>query len=216
MKKFLFILFVIPAIIFSCQKEAVDLGDVLDDLELKSDDDSKDGEGKGNACFEIQFPLTVIMPDHSEVSADSRDGLAKAVKKWYAESGKDQRQKISLKFPITLVFRGETLTIERERGLERIRMACRGDKEGDRDKKPCFRLVYPLSYTMPDGTTLTRDSKEAMDAAMKRWYGANQSDKRPTLQFPVKINYGSSDRGDRILEVANKEALNKAYKDCER
>jgi len=134
MKKFFFILLVLPAILFSCQKDVVELDDVLADLELKSDDDGKESEVKGDACFEIQFPLTVIMPDDSEITADSRENLADAVKQWYTDNGKDKRQKISLKYPITVVFKGKTLTLENARQLERVKMACRGDKDLDGDK----------------------------------------------------------------------------------
>lgn len=305
MKKLLVFLLVLPAILFSCQKEVAEFDDVLADLELKSDYDGKETDGKGGACFEIQFPLTVVMPDDSEITADSREELGKAVKEWFTDNGKKHRQRMSFKYPITVVFKGKTLTLEGERGLERIKMACRGDKgggkegdkdrvacielvypvtfimpdrttlavenkevhaeaikkwfeehpdfqrqrpalqypvdvvfkgrpmtleneremarlreacasgkEGDKDRKACFKMVYPLTYNMPDGTTISGDNEREVMAAIKAWYESNSSDKKPSLQFPIKINYGMTDRGDRILEIENQEALKKAYADC--
>lgn len=301
MKKFFFILLVLPAILFSCQKDVVELDDVLADLELKSDDDGKETDRKGDACFDIQFPLTIVMPDDSEITADSREDLADAVKQWYTDNGKKHRQKIVFKYPLTVDFKGKTLIIESERGLERIKMACRGDKEGDKnrvaciefvypvtftmpdrttltvenkkdhaeaikkwfeehpdferqrpalqypvdvnfkgrlitleseremarlreacagdkegdkERKACFEFVYPLTYNMPDGTTISGENQREIEAALKAWYESNRSDKRPSLQFPIKINYGRTDRGDRILEIENQEALKKAYADC--
>ena len=219
MKKLLYILLVLPALLFSCQKEIVELDDVLADLVLKSSEDGKNGDEKrkGEACFEIQFPLTVLMPDDSEITAGSRAELVDAIKEWYTANERKVRQKVRLKYPITVDFRGEIIILENERQLERIKMACRMDKDDDKDRKACFELVYPLSYFMPDRTIITGRTKEDLQAAFKRWYGANQSDQRPTLQFPVKINYGSSDRGrDRIVEIVSREALRKAYADCDR
>lgn len=305
MKKLFFILLVLPAILFSCQKEVVESDDVLSDLELKSDDDGKETDGKGEACFEIQFPLTVVMPDDSEITGDSREALAAAVKQWYTDNGKRHRQRMSIKFPITVVFKGETLTIagerrlerikmacwgdregdkegdkdrifcielvypltfimpdrtaltvenkkdhaeavkkwfeehpdferqrpalqypvdvifkgrpitlENERGMARLREACAGDKEGDKDRKACFEMVYPLTYTMSDGSIVS-GNKEEIAEAFKTWFTAHpDSRKRPALQFPIKINYGRTDRGERILEIENQEALDKAYADC--
>lgn len=305
MKKFFFILLVLPAILFSCQKDIVELDDVLADLELKSDDDRKETDGKGDACFDIQFPLTVVMPDNSEITADSREDLAAAVKQWYTDNGKKHRQKIVFKYPLTVDFKGKTLIIESERGLERIKMACRGDKdrdgdkdrfacielvypatfvmpdhtkltvdnkkdhaeaikkwfeehpdferqrpalqypvdvnfkgrpltleneremarlreacagdkEGDKERKACFEMVYPLTYNMPDGTKISGENKKEIEAAIKKWYESNRSDKRPSLQFPIKIKYPTDDRrGEgKTVEIENQEALKKAYADC--
>ena len=302
MKKLLFILLVLPAIFFSCQKEAMELDDVLADLELKSNDDGKETDGKKDGCFEIQFPLTIVMPDDSEITAESREDLANSVKQWFTDNGKKHKKKIDFKYPITVVFKGKTLTLEGERGLERIKMACRGgkdgdkekvscvelvypltfimpdrttltvdnkkdhaealkkwfeehpdfesqrpalqypvdvifkgrpmtlenekemarlreacagDKEGNKERKACFEMVYPLNYIMPDGTNVTGSKKEIADA-FKTWYAANPDSKeRPALQFPIKIEYAMNDRGEgRFVEIASEEQLKRAYKAC--
>lgn len=54
----------------------------------------------------------------------------------------------------------------------------------------CLELVYPITYIMPDRSTITRDSEEKMNAAIKRWYGANpDATLRPVLQYPVNIKF---------------------------
>ena len=54
----------------------------------------------------------------------------------------------------------------------------------------CLELVYPITYIMPNRSTITRDSEEKMNAAITRWYNANpNATVRPVLQFPVKVKF---------------------------
>ena len=298
MKKHIFLVFALTVLIGSCQKEEVkidQLDDVLESLELKNDGDRNE-DGK---CFYFLFPLSVNMPDGTIVSGNSRKELNKAVISWFKDNGRYKKEKISLHFPVQVNFQGRTLTLDNQRQLERIRMACggdiegdkdrmpciemlfpvsyllpsgrtltanngeelrrmmtawkeahpdsrerpslvypvkvkfkgkeltlnneremmrvreacKGDKEVDKDKKPCFKLVFPLTYIMPDRSTITRDSREEMERTIKRWYTANKSDKKPVLQFPIQIRY-KTERGEKIVDIENQRALKKAYEDC--
>lgn len=54
----------------------------------------------------------------------------------------------------------------------------------------CLEFVYPITYIMPDRSTITRDSEEKMNVAIKRWYGAHpRVTVRPVLQFPVNVKF---------------------------
>ena len=131
----------------------------------------------------------------------------------WKENNPDSRERPSLVYPVEVKFKGRQMTINNEREMMRIREACAGDREVDKDKEACFKLVYPLTYIMPDRSTITRDSKEEMERAIKRWYTANPNAKKPVLQFPIQIRY-ESERGERIIDVENQRALKKAYEDC--
>ena len=59
--------------------------------------------------------------------------------------------------------------------------------EDERDREQCFELVYPVTFIMPDRSTITIDNEEDW-AGIKNWYEANPgSEERPTLQYPVEI-----------------------------
>lgn len=59
------------------------------------------------------------------------------------------------------------------------------EKDYDKEKLACIKLVYPITYTMPDGTSITGE-EEAIEIAMKSWYEANStSEEKPSLVYPV-------------------------------
>ncbi len=85
----------------------------------------------------------------------------------------------------------------------------KGDK-GDKGDKDCFDFVYPLSYEMPDGTTLTGNNKDEVNTAMKAWYMAHPDSKqKPSLQYPVDIIYG-----DKLITINNHEEMRKVMASC--
>tara|TARA_R110002073_G_scaffold53840_4_gene138851 strand:+ start:58623 stop:59483 length:861 start_codon:yes stop_codon:yes gene_type:complete len=56
-------------------------------------------------------------------------------------------------------------------------------------RRSCFHLVFPFTVTMPDATTITLESKSDK-SLIREWYVANPDvDERPTLVFPVEIEY---------------------------
>ena len=80
------------------------------------------------------------------------------------------------------------------------------------DKAPCFELVYPVSYTMPDGSTVTGNAGE-LKLAMKAWYKAHPDSKAdPVLQYPVEI---TSVKFDGVKVINNEEEMIEAKKACE-
>ena len=64
--------------------------------------------------------------------------------------------------------------------------------EGDRQDKEdwqCFDLIYPVTFEMPDGSTIIveTDDEEGW-SEIKIWYDDNQeTEERPSIQFPVVI-----------------------------
>ncbi|MBE9509824.1 MAG: hypothetical protein IMY71_03015 [Bacteroidetes bacterium] len=62
------------------------------------------------------------------------------------------------------------------------------DKDRDgRDRKECFDFVYPVSFTMPDGSTITGNDEEDLCTGIRSWYEANPDSKvKPELQYPVE------------------------------
>lgn len=85
------------------------------------------------------------------------------------------------------------------------------DKDKDFDKKECIKLVYPITYTMPDGTTVSGE-EEAIETEMKTWYENNPtSEEKPALNYPVDyINLLT----DETETANNEDELIFAKKDC--
>jgi hypothetical protein len=63
------------------------------------------------------------------------------------------------------------------------------DKNEERGKKrhKCFEFSFPITFFMPDNSTITLESKEDWDL-VKQWYRENpDANERPELVFPVDI-----------------------------
>ncbi len=56
-----------------------------------------------------------------------------------------------------------------------------------KEKESCVELVYPISYTMPDGTELIGEENEIW-TAIKAWYEANPDiETKAILNYPVEV-----------------------------
>ena len=83
------------------------------------------------------------------------------------------------------------------------------DRDNDKGDWKCFDLSLPVSYTMPDGSTITVSNEEDWDA-IKDWYEANpDSEEKPELQFPVNVEFD-----DEIVTVNSEEELRELKQEC--
>jgi len=58
---------------------------------------------------------------------------------------------------------------------------------GQQFREKCFDLVYPVTFIMPDGSTITVENKDGL-TAIRSWCEANPGfNERPVLQYPVDI-----------------------------
>jgi len=85
-------------------------------------------------------------------------------------------------------------------------------KEGTGNGKDCFEFAYPITYTMPDGSTITVANKEDM-RLIRLWYSANPGvSERPSLQYPVDIVF----RDGTTMTLSSNEELRAAYVLCDK
>ncbi len=81
---------------------------------------------------------------------------------------------------------------------------------GDDDKANCFDLVYPFTYTMPDGSIISGNEEE-LKLALKAWYEDHpDSNAKAILQYPVDIIIG-----DLIKTIEDEEAMIEVKEDCD-
>jgi hypothetical protein len=70
--------------------------------------------------------------------------------------------------------------------LEGKQLVDKNERRGKRRHK-CFEFSFPITFFMPDNSTITLESKEDW-GLVKQWYRANpDANERPELVFPVDI-----------------------------
>ena len=94
------------------------------------------------------------------------------------------------------------------------------DKETDKNvdvvkdhdgKDKCFDLVYPVTYLLPDGTSVS-GGQEELEAAIKAWYEAHPDfAEKPVLQYPVEVIFAHIDVPQTI---SNEEEMIALKKEC--
>ena len=192
-------------------------GRKLDPYDYGRDKDGWDGDGddkKDWKCFDLVLPVTFDMPDGSTitVTSDDEEGWAE-IKAWY-EANPDVEEKPALQYPVNIVYEDDdeenetTVTINNDDEMRGAYRRC-GDRDDDKDRA-CFALVYPVTFIMPDGSTITVADREDW-AELKAWYETNpDAEERPTLQYPVDITY----RDGTTQTINNDEEMRIAKEDC--
>ena len=202
-------------------------GDVYFNVEgrkLNPNDWGKRGRGFGVGkkedweCFTLEFPVSFNMPDGSlvTVEADDEENWAE-IKTWY-ETNQDSEERPTMQFPIGILFDEESLVIESQEEMRSAYQECYPKRDGewsrDRDET-CFYLVYPVTYVMPDGSTIsvTSDDEDGW-SDLKDWYEENEdSEDKPELQYPVDIVV-ETEEGSSTVTINGEEEMAAAKREC--
>ena len=168
-------------------------------------------EDKGDwRCFDLLLPVTYEMPDGSTITVENEEDWDD-LKEWYEENS-DSEEKPELQFPVNVEFDDETITVNSAEELRELKQECWRDESKEIE---CFELVFPVTFIMPDGSTVTVEADD--DAGwqeVKDWYDANSdSEERPTLQFPVDITY-DTEEGDTTFTVNDDEEMEYLKREC--
>jgi hypothetical protein len=200
MKYILLSLFLSTLFIFTACEKSDELLDQTDKIDFRDGDLTDRG-----TCLELVFPVSFTMPDGSTITGETREALSNAIRRWY-EAHPDAAKRHKMNYPVEAIFKGKPITLHNEAEMARVKKAC---SEKD-DERPCIQLVFPLSYLMPDGTTITGDDKETVNRAIKAWY-ADHPDVRekPALQYPVDILFKGN-----LITLENEEGMIRAKKEC--
>lgn len=189
----------------------------------KKDFDNNHDERK---CFEYVYPLSYLMPDDTTISGDNEEHLNEQLKAWYnANPNADKRHELI--FPIDVrLDDGTILSVEHKEDFEAIYKDCKEDEHDhdhdndhdddndndDHHNDDCFKYVYPLTYTLPDGTSANANNEEETEMIFQNWHNANpDSQERPTLDFPFDVSF---ENHDAIITVHNEEELRGIYERC--
>ena len=167
------------------------------------DDDNRE-------CFELVLPVSFVMPDGSTITVENDSGWVD-LRSWY-ETNPDSEGRPELQYPVDILFDDETVTINNAEEMNMVKREC---WEYEDEGRECFGLVYPVTFIMPDGSSIVvaTDDENGWQE-VKNWYDANpESEERPTLQYPVDIIYRTID-GDSTVTINNEEEMEAAKDDC--
>ena len=200
----------------------------LNGRELREERGSVDGQDferhshDRGECFMLVYPVTFIMPDGSTITGEDGRAICTAIKDWY-EANPDSKERPVLQFPVEVTLRdGTTITINNADELRALKEDCDnwdGDHHGDHDwddddhgdHVPCFTLVYPVTYIMPDGSEITVADRTDW-AAIKSWYEANpDSIERPVLLYPVDVTLSDGN----TITVNNADEMHNLKEECD-
>ena len=176
-----------------------------------------DGE-KDWRCFELVFPITFNMPDGSSVTIESDEESSwNEIKSWY-ESNPDSEEKPEMQFPVVIFYDNDTYTLNSSDELRGAYSRCEPRRKRDEHKRNrhCFSLVYPVIYTLPDGSTMevTSDDEEGW-SLLKNWYEENTGYEEimPELNYPVDIVF-ETEEGENVVTINSEEEMELAKRDC--
>ena len=99
--------------------------------------------------------------------------------------------------------------INNDEEMGSIKWDCRKWDDGN-NHGSCFRLVYPITFIMQDGSVISMlDDEDWIE--LKSWYEVNPDIKeRPILKYPVEINYGVGS----TITINNDEEMESVKEDC--
>jgi len=128
---------------------------------------------------------------------------------WYKTN--ESKEKPQLQYPVDIIYENDgttkTVTVSDEDEMIKAKKGCYDDGW---KKEECFKLVYPITFTMPDESAITVSDEK--DSAVKDWYEVNPDvEEKPQLQYPVDIIF----EDESSQTINNEDEMITVKKDCE-
>ena len=214
--KITFISTLLVFVAFACKKDATE--GLIPDTNIENPTNGSTSNFMTNShesgsfdslCFQINYPVNVLLPDGSQQVANDDIGLYDIIDAWY-DDNPDSDEDPALEFPIDVTLEDGTVqTLDDEEQLEELFDECFG--EYDDEYGECFTISYPVTVVYPGGTTATANSDEELEMLFDEWETNNPSaDEYPTLAFPVEVTLE-----DGTTESINdEEALEELFDEC--
>ena len=203
-------------------------GDILFDDNYDQDNDGDYDvfdEWENFMCFDIQFPISITMPDGSQISVGNEDELYEAVELYYEMSDEfDDLPEINFPFNIVFYYEDENGNENEEvvgvGSYEELEMYFEMCDDGwDEDdgwddegwfEIDCVDLVYPISIVNPEGDIISIESEDSLHEYIDQYYENCNSDNCGdfTLAYPLTVEY-YSETNDQVqtLTINSEEEL---------
>jgi len=99
---------------------------------------------------------------------------------------------------------------DKKEEIERVNDARNNDKDERVKKGDCYELIYPVSYTLPDGTKVTGENEKEIWEAMKKWFTDHpDARKKYNIIYPVEVVFK-----DEHIKVTSDEEFALIKKEC--
>jgi len=160
------------------------------------------------------YPVTIDFPDGTSMEVDDGDVLRASVKSW-KENNQDVNGRPHLAFPYDIFTEDGTLvTVDTRIQKQQLLKACKaemGNGPHGHLGKPCFRIVYPITISFPDETTLEVESRKELKVSIRAWKKDNSDiEDRPYIMYPITVMF----EDETTKTVESREALKQLKKDC--
>lgn len=205
--------------IFAITFTSCDRGEDLVNIDNFTDSTIEDLQFRAigkNHCLEFIFPINIQFIDESTAEIDSYENLHETVKSWFEENDveKSKENKPQLLFPIQVMNSdGELIDVASQDELKELRSECpkRGKCKGHKGRGfKCFSLVFPVTVTIDGTDGVYNDKSELKDAIKAYKEEAGEDAERPTLVFPITIEYEDETQ----VEVSSQEELQELKDAC--
>lgn len=159
-------------------------------------------------CYELAFPMTFIYEDGTTVTANDEEELE--------EIFLTEPHPVEFSYPVNLVDpeTGETAVANNEIELITLLTGCFDDDDWDDDDwgdddwgdfEECFELVFPVSFVLEDGSTVTANSEDDLEDLF--------DEENPPVDFAYPVQF--TDEDGEVFTVNNEEELEELFEDCE-
>lgn len=181
--------------------------DVFFSIQGRQLNDTNEQRGKKRRkCFEFVFPIDFIMPDDTSITLNSKEDWT-LIRTWYQDNPSvTERPELVFPVDITLKEDGSVQTLIDIEDLIAVKQNCRKGK----DKRKCFKLVLPVTFTMPDNSEITV-TERADFRLIREWHKENPTvTEKGTLNFPVDVEF----RDGTVATIADQTEFDDAKDSC--
>ena len=160
------------------------------------------------------------MPDGSIITIEvDEEGGAVELEDWYEENSESD-ERPELQYPVDIILETEegssTVTINNEEEMASAKRECHSESEedwDDGDERECFEYVLPVTFVMPDGSTITVEDEEGW-YVLRVWYEENRGyEEEPTVQYPIDISQ-ETEEGIVTVTLTSDEEMEEIYSNC--
>ena len=198
MKKLL-ILLTFTFIFYSCNESNTELSDeqlieAIIESENRISVSVRDLPNSAITSLDFDMPNDVV--DMAELAPDL--GYEIEMKSWEFFEFELDYERYDNQYFTTNGRKLETSKISKDNWGNKKDMSSKKKKRG-----PCFKFVYPISYIMSDGSTISGSDRKEIHIAMKAYFEANGKSKenRPSLNLPVQIMVLDDDKNEITKDI---------------
>ena len=134
-----------------------------------------------DGCFELSYPLTMKLEDGTAIAVNTAAELAVAQAAEMAP--------VAIALPFEVIFDGNPVQINTETDMEALLEACAEAEtttcwEGGYVWADCYALLYPATFTLPDGSTKVAHNTN-------QFYKIHNEDNPTGMVFPITLKAGN-------------------------